>query len=334
MQRISVKGFLRWLARFITETVIYLCIAATLLILYLTQPVLWNEDKIALKIQSNPAELHRHVHMLSVTLPGRRADAAQLESTSQYIFSEFSKHTRDVRRQNFDVDGERFNNVIAKFGKHHKEWPLYVIGAHYDSEYGNPGADDNASGVAALLELARLFKEQPPEVPVELVAFALEEPPHFRTTDMGSYHYARSLYSQERQIALMISLEMVGYFRDEEGSQSYPLPGMDMIYPNRGDFIALVGRLSDPLVMRKFKKSYIRSTKIPFWSINAPALLPGIDFSDHLNFWAFDFPAIMITDTAFYRNQHYHEVTDTIEKLDFNRMSQVVDGIFGVLSNQ
>lgn len=279
-----------------------------------------------------PDALYRHVQQLSAKLPPRAASATALEPSARYIRTEFSKHSNDVSYQDFSDSGETFHNIIARFGPRDKAIPLYVIGAHYDSEGGNPGADDNASGVAALLELARLFSLYAPKVPVELVAFALEEPPYFRSEYMGSYIHASRLSKQHRDVALMIALECIGYYDDASHSQSYPLPKMELIYPDRGNFIALVGRLHDLLVMRRFKKEFARSTLIPVFSINAPAALPGIDFSDHLNYWKFDYPAIMVTDTAFYRNRNYHEFSDRIETLDFKQMAQVVDGIFGAIT--
>lgn len=325
---ISPGRYLKRFVTFILDCLAYLALAVLLYVLYMMQPI-WGVDKAILKERSSPALLQHHVEMLSVKLPHRAPVPDLIEPTAQYIYAELSRFSDDVSFKNFEVDGETFKNIIARFGPRSDQSPVYIIGAHYDSEHGNPGADDNASGVAGLLELARLFSQRPPQVPVELAAYVLEEPPYFRTKSMGSFQHAKSLLDNNREVALMISLEMLGYYSDDPNSQKYPLPGMNLLYPDSGNFIALVGRLSDPFIMRKYKKAFTHSTDLPVYSMNAPALLPGVDFSDHLNFWRFDFPAIMITDTAFYRNPHYHKSSDTPDTLDFERMAKAVDGVFG-----
>jgi Zn-dependent M28 family amino/carboxypeptidase len=224
--------------------------------------------------------------------------------------------------------------------------PLLVIGAHYDShgdasaggqlprgysaDTHTPGADDNASGVAGLIELARLLGRTPQKRPIELVAYALEEPPHFRTEHMGSVWHAQSLTDTHRDVELMISLEMIGTFNDASDSQSYPLPGMQHLYSDRGDFIAVVGMMGDFTMSRRVKALMLGASDLPVYSINAPRLIPGIDFSDHRSYWGQGMPAVMVTDTAFMRNKHYHQASDTYEKLDYTRMAKVVQGVYAV----
>jgi Zn-dependent M28 family amino/carboxypeptidase len=194
-----------------------------------------------------------------------------------------------------------------------------------------PGADDNASGVAGLIELAHLLGKQPPPRPVELVAYTLEEPPHFRTEHMGSAWHARSLRAAGREVRLMVSLEMIGCFSDAPGSQRFPVPGLDLLYPDRGNFIALVSRISakgELGATRRAKALMAGATDLAVHSINAPPLLKGIDFSDHLSYWAQGYPALMVTDTAFFRNANYHQAGDTHETLDYARMAKVVQGVF------
>jgi Zn-dependent M28 family amino/carboxypeptidase len=221
-----------------------------------------------------------------------------------------------------------------------------VIGAHYDShgdaiggskhprghtpETHTPGADDNASGVAGLLELARLLGRSAQSRTIELVAYTLEEPPHFRTEHMGSAWHARSLRAANRDVELMLSLEMIGYFSDEPGSQGYPFPAMSHLYSDRGNFIAIVGKMSDFGATRRVKALMAGATSLPVHSINAPPLLQGVDFSDHLSYWLEGFPALMVTDTSFMRNHHYHQASDTYEKLDYRRMAMVVQGVYAV----
>jgi Zn-dependent M28 family amino/carboxypeptidase len=245
--------------------------------------------------------------------------------------------------QEVAVEEGRYKNIIARFGP--QSGQLLVIGAHYDShadaraeitdprgyslDTHTPGADDNASGVAGLLELARLLAREPQAQAIELVAYTLEEPPHFRT-QMGSVQHARSLSAAKRKVRLMLSLEMIGYFSDEPGSQRYPMRVLDHVYPDRGNFIALVGRMGDFAQMREAKALMTGATDLPVHSINAPPLIPGIDFSDHRSYWAEGYPALMLTDTAFYRNRHYHQAGDTFEKLDYERMAKVVQSVYAV----
>jgi Zn-dependent M28 family amino/carboxypeptidase len=206
-----------------------------------------------------------------------------------------------------------------------------VIGAHYDSHGGTPGADDNASGIAGLLELAHLLGRSAPGRPVELVAYTLEEPPHFRSPHMGSVWHARALKAEGRDVELMLSLEMIGYFSDSPGSQAYPLAAMKLAYPDRGNFIALVGQFGDFGLSRSVKAAMSGATDLPVYSLNAPAFVQGVDFSDHRSYWAQGYPALMVTDTAFMRNRNYHRVGDTFDKLDYKRMAMVVQSVYAVL---
>ncbi|HTJ97501.1 MAG TPA: M28 family peptidase, partial [Rhodocyclaceae bacterium] len=269
--------------------------------------------------------LRQHVTYLSETLFPRSFDhPGKLRAASRYIQEQFVAAGATVVVQDVIVQDEKFNNVIARFGP--ATGKLLVIGAHYDSHGDTPGADDNASGVAGLLELARLFAKHPPTQPVELVAYTLEEPPHFRTDDMGSVWHARSV--QGKPVEMMIALEMLGYFKDEEGSQSYPVAHMEKIYPTRGNFIGIVGRFSEWAEVRKLKAAMAGSSDLPVVSINAPPALPGVDFSDHRSYWAVDIPAVMVTDTAFFRNPNYHQAGDVAGNLDYVRMAKVVQGVF------
>ena len=186
------------------------------------------------------------------------------------------------------------------------------------------------SGVAALIEIAKLLSKNQPKLNkrVQLAFYSLEEPPYFRTDAMGSYVHAKSLKDSNQDVSLMISLDMIGYFSDEINSQKFPFPIMDKIYSDKGNYIALVGNLSNMLPIRKVKTSFISASDLPVYSINAPTIVPGIDFSDHLNFWHFGFPAVMVTDTSFNRNIHYHTILDTAEKLDYQKMAEVTKGVY------
>jgi len=277
----------------------------------------------------DPAALERHVRELAVNLHPRSYDQhANMERAADYVLAAFIATGGETDVQKLEVDGVLYRNVIVRFGP--KAGPLLVIGAHYDSAGDTPGADDDASGVAGLLELARLLGAHPPAKPVELVAFALEEPPYFRTAAMGSYHHARSLVDDQRDVRLMISLEMIGYFRDAPGSQSFPVAALAPLYPDQGNFIAVVGRFGDFGEMRRVKALFRGATDLPVESINAPAWVAGVDFSDHLNYWHFGMPAVMVTDTAFFRNANYHAAGDTPETLDYARMAKVVSAVYAV----
>ncbi len=289
--------------------------------------------------------LEAHVRHLSVDLYPRSFDQLRnIDLAAQYILAELTAAGGAVTVQDVLVDEVRYRNIVARFGP--VSGPLLVIGAHYDShgdahggakdprgytrETHTPGADDNASGIAGLLELARLVGRTTQLRPIELVAYTLEEPPHFRTEHMGSAWHARSLRAAGREVEFMLSIEMIGYFSDEPGSQSYPVAAMSHLYSDRGDFIALVGRLSNFALLRRIKAVMAGATSLPVYSINAPPWLQGIDFSDHLSYWHAGFPAFMVTDTAFMRNRNYHLAGDTYDKLDYVRMAKVVQAVYAV----
>jgi len=292
--------------------------------------------------------LKAHVRFLSQTAYPRSGDQpAKLAQAAAYIEHEWSQLPCTVETQTLAGWSPAYRNLIARFGP--ATGPTLVIGAHYDA-FGDaaagqrwpggydptthtPGADDNASGVAGLLELARMLAASPPRIAVELVAYTLEEPPYFRGAEMGSLQHARRLRESGKDVVLMISLEMIGYFRDEVGSQRYPLPGMQLFYPDRGDFIAVIGRPQEWSAVRQVKAHLLGASDLPVYSFNAPALVPGIDFSDHRSYWAEGFPALMITDTAFFRNPHYHRPGDVAETLNYERMAKVIQGVFALVQN-
>lgn len=288
----------------------------------------------------DPARLQQHVRKLSVELYPRSFDQpGHLNQAARYIEDEFRAAGADVSVQDVTVQEAHYRNVIARFGP--RTGPVMVIGAHYDSagretataitgDSHTPGADDNASGVAGLIELAHLLGRQAPARSIELVAYTLEEPPHFRTEHMGSAWHARALRKAGRDVTLMLSLEMIGYFSDAAGSQSYPVPGMTLLYPEQGNFIALVGRFGNFAASRRAKAIMLGASDLPVASLNAPPALPGVDFSDHRNYWRAGYPALMVTDTAFMRNPNYHKAGDTADKLDYARAAKVVQSVYAL----
>jgi Zn-dependent M28 family amino/carboxypeptidase len=223
-----------------------------------------------------------------------------------------------------------YKNVIASFGIANAR--RIIVGAHYDVCGNQQGADDNASGVTGLLELARLLSHQPLKKRIDLVAYTLEEPPYFRTEQMGSYVHAKSLLDIKDQVEGMVCLEMIGCFKDQEDSQQYPVDALKAMYGTKGDFITLVQKSANSPFAKQFARQYKNTGVIKTEEFVGPVTMPGIDFSDHFNYWNFGFGALMITDTSFYRNKNYHQPGDTIDKLDLNRMSKVIDGVYLTLT--
>jgi hypothetical protein len=278
--------------------------------------------------------MYADVKFLTDIRPYRNAhNIPSLDKSAEYIFGEFKKAGCRAEVQRFTSKGMEYENVVCSFGP--AEGERIIVGAHYDVYGDQSGADDNASGVAGLLELARLVSAVKSDLKyrIDLVAFALEEPQYFRTRHMGSHVYAESLYDAGVRVRAMIALEMIGYFTDSPKSQRYPLPFLKLFYPDRGNYIAVVGKWGQGSFTGKVQKSMKAASKVPVESIAAPSFVPGIDFSDHQSFWRFGYNAVMITDTAFYRNHNYHKPTDTIDTLDFDKMSEVVKGLYGTIVN-
>jgi peptidase M28-like protein len=318
------------------KMILYISAAAVLLIvalcLYLTQPLI-RVANLPSPVSVDPARLETHVRALSESfVPRDDAHPENLDRCAAYIRREFESAHARVSEQPFSTGIKTYRNVIANFGPETKE--VIVVGAHYDTAGPLPGADDNASGVAGLLELARLLGNAQLPVRVELVAYTLEEPPFFRSEQMGSAVHAKALKQNGAVVRVMFSLEMIGYFSDAPDSQRFPISALSLIYPTKGNFISVIGDMGAGTLVRKIKRSMAEGTPLPVYSINAPRFIPGVDFSDHLNYWREGFPAVMITDTAFYRNANYHTIADTPEKLDYRRMSQVVEGVYAAVINQ
>jgi Zn-dependent M28 family amino/carboxypeptidase len=254
-------------------------------------------------------------------------DHDRLAKTVGYLLEEFTALGYQPATQSFQFAGKTYQNVIAELKGMTSPEQILVVGAHYDTVRTTPGADDNASGVAGLLGMAKLLAGKPLEKTVRFVAFTLEEPPAYRTRNMGSYHYAASLKKASENVDGMICLEMIGFFCDRPGSQHYPIPFMKLKFPKTGSYIAMVGNRKSKNFTMQMAEGFRKGTELPLVTLNAPAIVVGIDFSDHWSFGKFDYPAFMVTDTAFYRNPNYHSPSDLPDTLDFNRMAQVVDGL-------
>ena len=298
----------------------------------LKNPVLSTAPALVGAPKADPARLEADVRFLAASKPSRAYhNVAALNAAAEHIETQFRETGCTPERQTFSVGGNDYHNIICSFGP--DDAPRVVIGAHYDvAGDDNPGADDNASAVAGVLELARMIKAAGPKLShrLDLVAFSLEEPPNFRSDTMGSYVHARSLSAQKAKVKLMISVEMIGYFSDEPGSQTYPTSFLKWFYPDRGNFIGVIGRTFDRSSVARVKKLMRTSPDLPVYSINAPALIQGIDYSDHWGFWQHGLPAVMVTDTAFLRNPNYHEPSDLPGTLDYQRMAMTVDGLYRV----
>ena len=297
----------------------------------LTQPFVSAGEIAAPAAQTaSAARLQQVVRKLSTDFADRTFDnKSRLEGAAVYLESQLAALGLKVESQRFNAEGRPYRNLVVKLGPDTPE--VMVVGAHYDVAGEQPGADDNASGVAGLLELARLLKSQSFRQRVELVVYANEEPPFFRTPYMGSAVHARSLAESGKRASLMLSLECIGYFSDEPGSQDHPVRLLNAIYPTTGNFISLVGFYQDGDVARQVKAAMKSASDLPVYSINAPGFVVGVDFSDHLNYWNEGFVGMMVTDTAFYRNKAYHTPQDTADRLDYGRMAKVVEGVRAVV---
>ncbi len=257
-----------------------------------------------------------------------------LERVARYITSQLEGPNAHVTQQVYEAWDKSYRNVSVLFGD--PAAPRLVLGAHYDTDARTrtPGADDNASGVAVLIELARRLHESPPTgaIAVELVAYTLEEDPGFASRNMGSMRHAAMLKDTGVQVIGMVSLEMLGFFTDEPGSQKFPLPAMAERYPDTGNFIAVVGRPEDQTMIAGVEAIMKRAAEDPaVYSLAAPAVVRGIALSDHSSYWRHGYTAVMISDTSFYRNPHYHTPNDTPETLDYRRMAGVLDQVEAVV---
>jgi Zn-dependent M28 family amino/carboxypeptidase len=273
--------------------------------------------------------LYKDVAFLTSLQPARNyANLASLNKAADYIYQEFSNLGCQPEVQTFTADGKEYKNIIASFGKMDGE--RVIIGAHYDVCGDQPGADDNASAVAGLLETARLLYARKPALNyrIDFVAYSLEEPPYFATEHMGSAVHARYLHDKHIRVKAMICYEMIGYFSDKPHSQQFPDAALSKIYPNKGNFIIVVGRQGQETFTRNIQALMKANSSIDVQSIVFPYAEGLAGLSDHRNYWKYNYPAVMINDTSFLRNPNYHKKTDTIDTLDFKKMVEVVKGVY------
>jgi Zn-dependent M28 family amino/carboxypeptidase len=281
---------------------------------------------------SSEKALHGHVHALSVVIGTRSIlEYGKIQEAERYILTFLEGQGIPFSLQGYDHEGNRYNNIVVTLeGSSHRDESV-IIGAHYDSISGSPGADDNASAVAVLLELCRDLKDYRPDRTLKMIFFVLEEPPSFMTPAMGSNVYATQARDQGENIVGMICLEMMGYFNDAEGSQAFPIPGMHWLFPDRGNFIGVVGNVHSRELTLAVAEALKVGSALPVEHLVALPFIPGVGLSDHGPFWKMGFRAVMVTDTAFYRNPNYHGAKDTIETLRFDKMSQLIRGMVHVV---
>jgi hypothetical protein len=304
---------------------------------YLRNPIVFAKSAKQEAIEINPKVLESKVRALTEISPPRQyKNEKSMLAAENFVEREFAKLGYSVSKQEVLAFDHVYHNLIVRYGDPSAK-EIVVLGAHYDVCDDQPGADDNATGVAGVIELASLLKEKNPKltVPIELVIYSLEEPPFFGSQEMGSAVHADSLKANGVTVKYMVSLEMIGYYSNKLFSQHFSPPLLYAFYPWTGDFIGIVGSPADRELAGSFKTAMASNAEIPVISINAPRILPGVDFSDHRSYWNHDWPAIMVTDTAFLRNNQYHLPGDTPERLDYKSMAEVIRGVYSavVLTN-
>jgi hypothetical protein len=284
-----------------------------------------NQAEVALR-----AELVADVKALAGEIGERNLNRyPQLVAATDFIEASLARAGLKPRRDSYELRGRACHNIEVEIRGARPE--ILVVGAHYDSVFGSPGANDNASGVAGLLALARRFAGKPCGQTLRFVVFVNEEPPYFQTAEMGSFVYARRCKDRGDRIAAMISLETIAYFSDKPKSQKYP-PGLGFFYPSKGNFIGFVGNTRSRALLRDAIAAFKKERKLPCEGAALPAAIPGIGWSDQWSFWECGYPAIMVTDTAPFRYPHYHSSTDTPDKLDYDRFALVVSGMEKVIA--
>jgi hypothetical protein len=295
-----------------------------------------SPDEIALR-----EELCANVQKLAGEIGERNMwHYAQLNAAADFIEDSFLRAGLHPRRDSYDMHGQGCHNIEAEIPGVQSD--IILVGAHYDSVFGSPGANDNGTGVAATLALARRFAEKQaeqrpplrtPYKTLRFVAFVNEEPPYFLSGEMGSLVYARRCKERGDKISAMISLETIGYFSDAPHSQTYPSPGLGVFYPKVGNFIGFVSNVHSRALLRRVIALFRKHAKIPSEGASLPAFIPGVSWSDQWSFWQHGYPAIMVTDTAPFRYPYYHSSNDTPDKLDYDRFTLVVSGVEKVIED-
>lgn len=285
-----------------------------------------NNEKQALQ-----ERLFKHVDCLAGLIGPRCFQrAGSMDATMGYLRQQWSEMGYTIQEEPFNALSDIATNFVVETPGTRRADEIVVLGGHYDTVLSTPGADDNASAVAVLLEVSRLLKDHVGKRTARYVAFACEEPPYFNVNEMGSQHHARSSKERGDKIVGMLCLEMVGYFKDEPGSQPYPeeIPKwLTWPLPTRGNFLTALGNLASWKLAYQFHRGFKRGSRLPLWALPLPDKFEFIFLSDNRAFWEQGYPALMLTDTAFVRNPNYHQASDTPDTLDYERMAEVALGV-------
>ena len=326
------------------STLLFISSIAGLIVIFLLIFAFWwslmpssitadTSEPLSEQQQMSAAQIQTDVEYLANTIGERNMHSSgTMESTVDFLRERFESigysvedHQYTLRRGMYA--GRSATNLVAEIPGSDVHEGIIVIGAHYDTVAGSPGANDNASGIAVLLAAAGKMFGYTPRQTIRFVAFANEEPPFFQTSDMGSYAYAERSSQRDENITAMIALDGLGYYDNSPGSQSYPLPGLGFAYSDRADFIGLVTRVSDLSFLRNISTGFEEAGVIPTESAALPGFLPGVNWSDHWSFWKHDYPGMLITDTLLFRDPHYHTPSDTPERLNYDNMALITTAL-------
>lgn len=319
-----------------------------LLLVFLTAFSIWAyKAMIDIRPEVNQPKLHKNAWQVINDLEGRlKAHIAvladeigprnifvpdKLNAASDYVRTFWEKTGYQITAQTYRVQNIACYNLAVEIPGKSKPDEIVLIGAHYDTVSGSPGANDNGSAVAAVLELSRLFSTKSTSRTLRFVAFANEEPPFFKTRSMGSLVYAKECRKRKENIVAMVCLETIGYYRDEKKTQKYPFP-LRLFYPDRGNFVGVVGNLRSKALVKSFTRHFMEESDFPVECIATFGFITGIDWSDHWSFWHCGYPAIMITDTALFRYPYYHSFQDTSDKINYHGLARVTYGVHRALA--
>lgn len=289
-----------------------------------------RELKLAEQLEADVRTMAEGIGERNMHTPGSMEQTAGwIEERLKEIGYNTKRHCHEIG--GFWYSGQTADNLIAELKGSKRSDKIVIIGAHYDSVSGSPGANDNASAVAVLLALAEWFADRPQPGTLRFVAFANEEPPFFHSRQMGSYAYARQCSKLGENVTAMMAMDGLGYYHDEPGSQSYPVPGIGLFYPETADFIGFVTRVRDTGLLRQALEAFRKEATISAEGAALPGFIPGVYWSDHWSFWKHGYPAFLVTDTLLFRDPEYHTPGDTPERLDYRRMARVTEGLKEVL---
>ena len=290
-----------------------------------TRPAL--DGSVRTEIQTLERRLMNHVGVLGSTIGERNLHRPRaLRAAAEYIRQVWTAQGLVVSEETYEVAGQPCANLVAELKGSDRAREIVVVGAHYDSVFGSPGANDNGTGVALLLEMSLALKQESLSRPVRFVAFVNEEPPYFLTEQMGSRVHARLARRRGEDIVAMLSLETLGYYADARGTQSYP-PPLGFLYPSTGNFLGVVGNLPSRRLVVEFLRHFTSVSDFRVEAIAAFEWIPGITWSDHWSFWKEGYPALMLTDTAPFRYPEYHGSRDLPEQINAREFARAAHGI-------